>query len=197
MKRLLALRHGLTEWNRKRLLQGQEDIPLSDEGRQQAIAIGAFVARYAPDMAVTSDLARTRETATLAGYPQAVPEPLWREHDLGEWTGRATRDLIAERPEEYQAWRDGTLTPPAGETFADVERRVEAGLARINGTARTVLVVTHGGVIRALCAHLLRLSPESIVPVDPASLTVIDFANGPRLRHFNLRPVIGPEEAPD
>lgn len=197
MRRLLLLRHGETEWNERRILQGQADPPLSAAGRAQARAIAGFVEAYAPGLAVTSDLERARETAAIVGFPHARPDPAWREADLGEWTGASAKVLRAERPEDYRAWREGRLSPPGAETWEQLCARVRDAVAALAGLEGTILVVTHGGVVRAACAVLLGLQPRNLVPVSPASLTVIDLGARPRLRAFNATPTVGELDPPD
>lgn len=197
MSRLLLLRHGETEWNERRILQGQADPPLSARGRRQARAIAGFVAAHGPDLALCSDLQRAQETAALVGFAKAHPDPAWREADLGAWTGASIKTLRAERPDEYQAWREGRLTPPDAESFEQLCARVGGALASLKDREGIILVVTHGGVVRAACALLLDLQPASLVPVDPGSLTVIDLAARPRLRAFNAMPTIGAVDPPD
>jgi glucosyl-3-phosphoglycerate phosphatase len=197
MSRLLFLRHGETEWNERRLLQGQADLPLSAAGRRQAEAIAGFAADYRPDLAVCSDLRRARETAAVVGFAAARPDPAWREADLGEWTGASIPALRAERPEDYRAWREARLSPPGGETWGQLRARIERALQSLIPLACTVLVVTHGGVVRAACEILLGLGPKNLLPVNPASLTVIDVGRRPRLRAYNAMPVVGELDPPE
>ena len=79
MKRLFLVRHGESEWNAVRRLQGQADISLSAKGEAQATALASTVAQLAPDRVVTSDLRRAYQTASLLGYPDAQ-----RDHRLRE-----------------------------------------------------------------------------------------------------------------
>lgn len=198
MSRLLFLRHGETEWNERRILQGQADPPLSALGRQQAETIAGFVGAYGPDLAVSSDLRRAQETAALVGFAHARADPSWREADLGEWTGKSMHALRAERPEDYRGWREGRFSPPGAESFDQLCARVQSALTSLADHEGTILVVTHGGVVRAACALLLGLQPSNLIPVNPASLTVIDLGNtGARLRAFNAMPIVGDLDPPD
>jgi glucosyl-3-phosphoglycerate phosphatase len=89
----------------------------------------------------------------------------------------------------------GRFTPPGAEPFAALTEWVAAGVAdlRADPGAGVVLVVTHGGPIRAVVRHLLGLEPARIVPVGPASLTVLDLdPGGARLRGYNIRPAAEP-----
>jgi len=185
MRRLILVRHGETEWNAREVLQGQADIDLSDNGRAQADALARIVGRWSIDHAVTSDLKRAKQTSALLGYPDARPDVRWREADLGDWTARDARELQATQGDAYRAWREGRSAPPGGEDFAVLSRRIAAAIADLHAVEGTVLVVTHGGVIRAALAHLINLTPERIVPVHPGSLTVFEFDKIPRLKLYN------------
>ncbi len=186
MRRLVLVRHGETEWNAREVLQGQADIELSDNGRAQARALATVVGHWAIDHAVTSDLKRAKQTAVLLGYPDAREDSRWREADLGEWTARDAKELQTTHGDEYRAWREGRSAPPGGEDFGALSRRIAAAIADLNAAEGTVLVVSHGGVIRAALAHLINLTPERIVPVHPGSLTVFEFDKGPRLKLYNV-----------
>ena len=186
--RLLLVRHGETVWNAERRLQGNRDVPLSTAGRAQAAALAPTVAAHRPSCVVTSPLARTRETAELLGHPGDRRDARWQEADLGDWTGQLS-DALRAGGGDYDAWRAGLLTPPGGEPFAALTARVAAALADLcrEPAGDAVLVVTHGGPIRAAVQHLLGLEPARVVPVGPASLTLIDIgAAGARLRGYNI-----------
>jgi glucosyl-3-phosphoglycerate phosphatase len=186
MDRLILVRHGETVWNARKILQGQADIELSDRGRAQAQDLRDVVRTWAPRCAFSSDLARARDTAASLGYADATPDARWREANLGDWTGMAADKLKRDCPEHHQRWRDGLEAPPGGESFAQLRERVAAAIESLHAEEGTVLVVTHGGAIRAALAHLIGLQPDRIVPVDPASATVIQMNPGPRLAAFNV-----------
>ena len=91
----------------------------------------------------------------------------------------------------YEAWRQGRFTPPGAESFEALCARVVRAAKPLPDLPGTSLVVTHGGPIRAMCAALLDLQPGRVVPVAPATATIIDTAGAPRLAAYNLaaRPV--------
>lgn len=200
--RLLLVRHGQSEWNASHRLQGQADINLSDHGRYQADTLRPVIEAAKPCRAISSDLARVRETAERIGAQNPRFTEKLREIDVGEWTGRAIEDIQASDPEGYLGWRAGRLTPPGGESwdiFAD--RIAEALHAEAANACENLLVVCHGGVIRAILQRFLGLQPANIIPVGPASLTAMRLANGSgkpaRLELFNYRPDTLEFEAPD
>lgn len=200
MKRLLLVRHGESEWNAVRRLQGQADIGLSEKGEAQARALAPVIAQLAPDLAITSDLRRARHTAELLGYPDARCEPDLREVNVGDWTGQEIARITADQPEEYRGWRAGTFAPPGGENWADFCARTVRATEDAAKSADRLLVICHGGVIRALLQTLLDLSPRRIIPVGPASLTVLAQKPGEsvmRLEVFNYAPAGPILDAPD
>ncbi|SFZ82512.1 probable phosphoglycerate mutase [Devosia enhydra] len=200
MKRLLLVRHGESEWNALRRLQGQANIGLSDKGEAQALALADTIRALAPDRALTSDLLRAHRTAELLGFADAVPEPRLREVDVGDWTGRDIADIVATDPEGYRGWRAGQAAPPGGELWADFVARTSGVVAPALEAADRVLLVCHGGVIRALLQALLGLEPRRIIPVGPGSLTILARKPGEdafRLELFNYAPGGPVLDAPD
>lgn len=155
MPRVLLIRHALSEWNVAGRWQGQADPPLAEEGRAQAAAARIGAGEF--DLTVTSDLRRATGTAAiLAPGVRNVIEPDLREFDVGEWSGRTWAEIEAGWGEQLELFRAGRLeSPPGGERRADFDRRVLRAARRVcratseAGAAR-VLVVSHGGVVRAL-----------------------------------------------
>src|SRR5215212_5052704 len=118
--RLILVRHGQSTYNAQARLQGQADPPLSDAGRGEAQLLRPALAGFPPGRVITSDLRRASETAAILGYPDALPDPRFREIDLGEWAGRPISDIR----ESEAAWRGGTLNPPGGESWRGLVARV-------------------------------------------------------------------------
>lgn len=204
MTRLLLVRHGETAWNKERRLQGQEDIPLSPRGLEQARALSPVVRPFAPATVIASDLKRARQTAEALGYGDCRSDVRLREADLGEWVGLSAEELMATKAADYLAWRAGTLTPKGAESFEVLAERVRRAIADLVGAPGPVLVVSHGGVVRAALAILLDLYPDKLVPVSPGSLTVVDVPAGrpsadasAKLHSYNLTGYAALEPAPD
>lgn len=162
-------------WNRERRFQGQTDVPLSAEGRAQALALARELSNIAFDFAVSSDLSRALETARAIYGPGVHADPRWREFEFGKWEG-LTWDEIVERWPEY-AEESGTAAkryaPPGGESFDAVAARVGAALDELReGRHAHVLVVTHAGPLHAM---LHALFGELPVRFTPASVTRVRF----------------------
>lgn len=198
--RLLLVRHGQSEWNASRRLQGQADIELSELGRSQADALRPIIEGIGPCRTIASDLKRVRETAMRIGAEAPRFTRGLREIDVGDWAGRSIGDIIAENEEAYLGWRAGTTSPPGGEVWGEFVARVVGVIdAERSRPCENLLVVCHGGVIRAVLQHFLRLDPVHIIPVAPASLTALRVGNGrpARLELFNYLPKGFEFEAPD
>jgi probable phosphoglycerate mutase len=164
MTTVLLLRHGQTEWNRTSRVQGWAASPLNDRGREQASAAGRHLAATRDvDRLVASDLRRTRETTALVRQQGAFPEPEftrgWRERSFGNLQGLTYQQVFVDFPEHNAA--NGVMalesTPPRGESMLDAHERVLdawADLLAESDPDDTVLVVTHGGPIYVLLAHV-------------------------------------------
>ena len=187
------MRHGETEWNAAGRLQGQADIPLSDKGRAQ---VRAQRDAMRPDTmhCVASDLSRAVETAQIMGFDEPRRDRRLREINVGSWEGREVRGLLAEDERAYRDWRSGRHTPAGGEQWTDFCDRVlvafdeHAGAAAAEG--RDLVLVCHGGVVRAVLDALLGLSPDSFAASATASLSSILLHSPPVLVTYNTPPPI-------
>jgi broad specificity phosphatase PhoE len=190
--RLILVRHGQSTWNAERRIQGVADPSLSAAGRRQCARLRPLLEALSPDVLVTSDLARARETAALLAPGAAAPDPRWREVDLGAWTGRPIDEMEPAAREALERWRQGEADPPDGETWEAVRGRLRAAVDELaQAGARRPLVVTHGGAIRAACAILGGPDLRHLVGVPNASLTVLDTAPRPHLRAYGVAPPAG------
>ena len=153
MSLLALIRHGATDWNAERRLQGRADRPLSDAGRA---AVQAW--RLPPLLReagwVSSPLARARETAALLRSGCAVEQRLI-EMDWGGWEGRTRQELLQEAGSEAldrnPLGRD--FRPPGGESPREVIQRLKPWIAERARSGEATVAVTHRGVIRALYAE--------------------------------------------
>lgn len=188
MTALLLVRHGATEWTRERRLQGRTDIDLSEAGRADVRALRAAVDAWSPATVLASPLSRARSTAALLSDVEPVVDDRWAEATLGSWEG----SLPAELGPDYAEWRAGRLVPPGGETASVMRARVESAVTDAAARPGPVLVVTHGGTIRAVLARYVGLTADRIEPVAAPSLTVLDVdpSGDARLRRFNLLPAV-------
>lgn len=156
------IRHAQSEWNAEGLWQGQADPVLAAEGRRQAAAAGEWLAQVESfDGVFCSDLARAVETAeimlaSMGSTASPVIDAGLREYDVGEWSGRTREEIEVRWPGDIARFSAGALgAPPGGETRAAFDDRVSAASARIGLAAGSagfgpILVVAHGGVVRAM-----------------------------------------------
>jgi broad specificity phosphatase PhoE len=154
--RLVIVRHGETEWSTAWRHTGRTDIPLTDHGRQAAAALRSVLAGRPFALVLTSPLQRARETAALAGFPDAEVCDDLLEWDYGEDEGRTSDEIREERP-GWSIWSDG---PKDGEPIAHVAVRAERVIDRALGAGGDVLAFAHGHVLRILTARWLALHPE-------------------------------------
>jgi probable phosphoglycerate mutase len=195
-RRVVLLRHGRTEWNATGRFQGQLDSPLDGIGRAQAEAAGIAVAPMDPDAIVSSDLARTRDTAAAVaaavGIEISFDERL-REIDLGAWQGLTRAEARTQFPEEYAGWQAGEdRRRGGGETYAEVGDRAAACVVEHLdqlGPGATLVAVTHGGTARATIGTLLGLQPDTwwrLAPLANCRWSLLaDIGRGWRLEEHN------------
>jgi broad specificity phosphatase PhoE len=189
---ILLARHGESDWNRSRRWQGHADRPLTDLGRRQARELAERLASTELDAVYSSDLQRARETAEIvaSGRGLAVNElPALREVDVGSWSG-LTRTEAAERfPDAYKRWEEGGEGWDDGETYEQLGDRIIGAVRRIaaDHPGERVLVVTHGGSIRAVHADALGLDIHTyrrIQRVEPNATLSAVCVEGDRLTEF-------------
>ncbi|WP_373529757.1 histidine phosphatase family protein [Nostoc sp.] len=206
--RLLLVRHGETEWNRQTRFQGQIDVPLNDNGRQQSQKAGEFLQEVAIDFAVSSSMLRPKETAEiiLKHHPNVKLELQndLREISHGLWEGKLEAEIEQEFPGELQHWR---ITPaqvqmPEGENLQQVwERSVAAWQSIVQAAStnqfQTVLVVAHDATNKTLLCHILGLSLENFwnFRQGNGAVSVIDYPSGidglPVLQAMNITTHLG------
>jgi broad specificity phosphatase PhoE len=185
--RLFLIRHGESTWNAEERLQGQLDPPLSDRGREQALALVTKLDGLPPDRVVCSDLSRARETAELLGVEVGRFDPRWREIDVGEWGGRTAAEIDAQSP-ELTNWRGGPRVAAGGETWETFSARVAEAVDELVAAGGPWLVICHGGCIRVAVAHVTGADPLSLGSPPNASATVFELGARPRLLVYGSLP---------
>jgi probable phosphoglycerate mutase len=201
---LILLRHGETDWNRERRIQGLSDIPLNDTGREQARAAGALLrtelADAGPVVMVSSDLSRAIETAEIIAQELGLPDPRQypglRERGYGEAEGA----LVAEVPTLFGSG-DRDLIPGA-ESSANLRDRALRALDEIardverDAPGASIVAVAHG----ALIAEVVREASGGALPLpggripngypfrfrlEPTGITLATDASGTSLDGFH------------
>jgi probable phosphoglycerate mutase len=159
---LFLARHGETSWNFEGRWQGQSDVGLNARGRVQAAALAARLAGRGITRICSSDLSRARETAEIVarhlglGGVVAV-DPALRERGYGVFEGLTREECETQHPDEWTRYlADRTHTPTGAELQDLVVERMRAAVARAGAQAthadERILIVSHGGAIRALLA---------------------------------------------
>jgi broad specificity phosphatase PhoE len=184
---ILLARHGESDWNRSQRWQGFADRPLTELGRRQAAELAARLEETELDTIYSSDLQRARETAEVVARSKGLEvhaTPDLREVDVGSWSGLTRAEAEAQFPEGYIRWLRGGEGWEDGETYEQMSERVVAAVQRIAALHDDgrVLVVAHGGSIRAVHAAALGLDVHSyrrIQRVEPnATLSAVCVEHG-------------------
>lgn len=183
MKDIFLVRHG-----RQCSTRCNVDVSLDDTGRRQAALAAERLSRYGLEKLYASGLKRAVETADIIGdriglTPVVIEE--FREIDFGVLTGRVDTEVRSEYAEfqRERAQQTSDLRYPGGENGSDVVARVMPRIEQLCQAAeRRVAVVTHGGVIRALCAHLLQTDLKHklkfAINLENTSITQICYDEG-------------------
>ncbi len=178
---ILLIRHGQTDWNVIRRSQGHLDIPLNQVGRRQSELLAQRLAGWPVSALVSSDLTRASETADILGRVLGLAPVLdsdLRERHGGIFQGQTGEELKLRYPEALRAFRESGQPPPGGEGNLALARRAAPALERIAADHRgeMVAVVTHGGTLRVLIAHLMGLPVERKAPFRVSHNTGLTIA---------------------
>ena len=177
---------------------GRTDLPLTTKGEATAAALAPVLAKLNITATFTSPAQRAERTASLAGLPNAVPDPdLW-EWDYGGYEGRTTQEIQAGRPGWY-LWRDGVIPGGAGhpgETVEQVGERTDRVLARARPLLErgNVALVAHAHVLRVLTARWLQLDPSGgrLFRLDTGTISTLGIEHAmPVILTWNVPPEVG------
>lgn len=167
---LTLVRHGQTDLNRDKIVQGSEqDFPLNAEGLGQAEELAKKLKGEKFDVLLSSHLRRAVQTAEILskalGIPIAEKNKLFRERDLGTWSGRPGAEIIAAHPPAYEGLHPNVshYSPPDGENPTECLARAQEAVEYILGNfpGKRVLLVGHGGFI-----HWMRVIAENLTYRD-------------------------------
>lgn len=166
-RRIFLVRHGQTRQHDEKMMIGQYDVPLNDDGRKQMKCTAGRIAGYAPDIKTvySSDLSRAMESAEIlarglayadeASVKGIYPVRAFREIALGPWDGVSVREIKEKHPDEYERRGKDFFSFKIGnkaENFYDVQYRAVCMMRSIlnDDDSRDIIIVSHSGVIRAL-----------------------------------------------
>jgi probable phosphoglycerate mutase len=153
---LYCIRHGETEWNRTRRIQGHSDIPLSEEGIQQAVRLARFLEHHPFHAIYSSDLKRAYETARHLGNAvkrSVTALPDLRERSYGELEGLTDEEMERKYPDARQF-----PEKYGAESLSAIKERARTILTRLaeQHSGQQIAVVSHGGFINAFLHHVTR-----------------------------------------
>lgn len=179
LRDVYLVRHGATEWSRNGRHTGRTDLPLLEEGEEEARRLATRLAGIEFGAVFSSDLRRARRTAALAGFHEPTLTPLLREVDYGEYEGLTGAQIHHSRP-GWEVFRDGA---PGGESGAQIEARARLFLASLDAQAGPVLAFSHGHFVRALATTWagLGLMSGARLGLDTGSLSVLREGDRGRL----------------
>ena len=187
MTTVYLARHGQSDWNAAGRWQGHADRPLTALGLRQAADLAEELAGVPLDAVYSSDLRRARETAEAVAAPRGLQVSTvadLREVDVGSWSGLTRAEAMERFPVEFRRWTEGEHGWEDGETYERMAERVVGAVRRIAAghAGESVLVVAHGGPIRAVHAVALGLDVSQhrrLQPVEPnARVSRIAVENG-------------------
>lgn len=177
-------RHGETAWTISGQHTGLTDLPLTERGERTACRLGERLKGLTFGAVLTSPLQRASRTCELAGFkPVAEVDKDLVEWDYGQYEGRRTAEIRAERP-DWELFRDGC---PGGESPQDVSARADRIVRRVRAVVGHVLIFTSGHFMRVLATRWLGLEPTvncKFFMLSTASLSALGY------EHDRSRPVI-------
>lgn len=194
MTTFFCMRHGLTEWNRDKRLQGQTDIDLCDEGRDMARQWAESLADNEFHYILTSGLKRAVETAEIINEKlrlEIFTDERLAEQDWGKWTGLTKAEMKEIKREVRKQENKGfAFQPPGGESRDEVLMRAcDAFLDFSEEHNGKVLVVTHNGILKCLTYALsgMEFLPSEALPIEPYKIHRIEcFENELALGEINM-----------
>ncbi len=193
--RLLIARHGQTKHNLDHRYQGRTDAPLNETGLAQAGKLADRLSSEKIDVIYSSDLMRCVRTAEFIAKSHNLrinKDVRWRELSFGEWEGMSYNEIQTQSPDLLEKWLadPAHVSPPSGETLTQLAARVKSALDEMKAQHKeqTVLLITHGGIIRALLCRVLGVDLNRHSQFESATGSVSEisfFDEGATLNLFN------------
>ena len=185
-RRIILARHGQTEWNLQYRFQGRTDIKLTETGKCQAQALALRLSSWPVEIVYTSPLERAYYTAEAVAKrhnltPVILPE--LEEINFASWEGESISGLEKNQHSVFSAWRsDPFFYPPDGaETWEKLYARISRAVKIfLGGDYKRIVVISHGGIMRALYAVFVGLNPHKVwnIEVSNCSMSGIEMRRG-------------------
>ena len=184
---LYIVRHGQTEWNLEKRMQGQKDSPLTELGREQADKLRHSLENIKWDAIYSSSSQRALTTANIIRSNQEIPIILrdeLQEMSFGDWEGKLLKDIAESEPQKNEDfWMSPDLyVASSGEDFFDVEKRVTKEIKKIveRHSAGNILLVTHTVIVKLLMAYFEKRPLEALWNppyIQPTALCRVEIEN--------------------
>jgi broad specificity phosphatase PhoE len=183
-EQIFLIRHGETQWSLTGQHTGRTDLPLTANGENRATQLRGRLQGIQFANVLTSPLQRARRTCELAGLgARARLEPDLQEWDYGDYEGRTTAEIRAQRPD----WNVFLHGCPGGESVKQISRRADRVLAALPETDGPVALFSHGHILRVLAVRWVGLPVEAgrHFPLETASVSILGYEH-----HDRKAPVI-------
>lgn len=190
--KIYLVRHAKTDWNDKGLWQGNVDIPLNEEGFEQAEKLAERFANMSIQSVYTSPLTRSYQTAEIIAKKfslSPIEEPLLRECEISLWNGLTMKETLEKFPDFYHEWSQNPKAQIHGvESLERVQERMVQAFRNIaQHSSENVVVVSHAIAIRMLICWILQLPIpfHKNFRLENASVTAVEFTSQPRILYLN------------
>lgn len=189
--KLYIIRHGQTDWNIAKKIQGRQDIPLNGRGRYQAGCLKKAMEDRPVTAVFSSPQIRAMETAkavALSSGSAVIPVKDLMEINYGSWEGKTEEELLQEDRALYEAWwsHPAETAPPGGESISQVNERCQKAWKEIKPQLTgDAAIVAHGGLLAHFMEQLLGNESVAVSTVaHNASITTIEYE--PETERFTL-----------
>lgn len=164
VKKWYLIRHGETDFNKKRFFYGKADVSINETGKEQAALLHQLMKGRSISQVYTSQLKRTQETAAII-FPDHTPMAYkaLNERDFGLWEGRTANEIQAAFPLVWEEWLESPfkVTPSKAEPFNKFKERVWSIVQEIRETADSeIVIVGHLGVLRLIYQYLVNTEAD-------------------------------------
>jgi probable phosphoglycerate mutase len=195
VEQIFIIRHGETQWSLDGRHTGRTDLPLTENGERRATGLRRMLRGMNFSQVFTSPLQRARRTCELAGFGEAARiAPDLHEWDYGDYEGRTSADIRAQRP-GWNIFHDGC---PQGESVEQISRRADRVLAGLRPLEGTVALFSHGQFLRTLAVRWIGLpvTDAEHLALDAAAVSILGFEHHsgeiPAISLGNAGPTISP-----
>jgi len=185
MPKIILVRHGKTVWNAEGRYQGKMDIPLNEEGREQARRVGEALKNFPVKAVYSSPLSRCRDTAREIAKHHGLEVKTkegFKEIDHGEWEGLLASEVEERYPELLNLWREkpSQVKMPGGESLKDVQERAVKAFNEVvkeHSDEDLIVIVGHDATNKVLMCHLLGTDLDRFWAFKQANcgITVLDY----------------------